>query len=471
MLAPFLLYQLKAAALFMLLYIFFRIFLAKESFHSFNRLVVLLSISIALVLPLCRIVIHLPDKSQILDNLSYVATAVQENPSDSVWPALLLSIYITGALAVLSAVAASIFSICRILRRAEKIQQPDGTVLAILDEQCSPMSWMKYIILSRKDYGEGAESIIIHEKAHVMRKHSLDVLFVDLFTAMQWFNPAAWMMREDLRSIHEYEADSYVIKSGIDAKQYQLLLVKKAFGPNGRSVSNNFNHGKLKKRITMMLNTKSPAYKALKFLYVIPLVFAGLAVNARTVYDVPDTLSADIFKESLKIEEYMENDMENDRENDREKDMENDRENDREGDSLPGDVKIYVDGQPASPDQIKSMDAEKISSVRVIKTDTENVLYVHTDADSGSRQPGEDAQEMTVRFSTSGSSAFDTHGDVSKIVITNTGTCSIPDMDVYVDGKKVEAESFTKIDSNDIESITVNKNGERPSVQIFMKKK
>lgn len=465
MLTPFLLYQLKLAALFMLLYVFFRIFLAKESFHAFNRVVILLSVLIALLLPFCRIAVHVP-ATHFLDSVSTAAAAAPATESALPWPALLLSFYIAGAVSVLAGVIASIFSILRILSGAEQIRQPDGTVLAIVDRKVSPMSWMKFIILSREDYEEGAESVIIHEKAHVMRKHSLDVLFADLFTALQWFNPAAWMMREDLRSIHEYEADSYVIKSGIDAKQYQLLLVKKAFGPNGRSVSNNFNHGKLKKRITMMLKTKSPAYKALKFLYVIPLVFAGLAVNARTVYDVPDTLSIYTENGSLKIEK----DMENDRENDREKDMENDRENDREGNILPKGVKIYVDGQPATPDQIKSMAPEKISSVSIIKNDTENVMYVYTDGYSGPRQSGEDTQGKTVVFSASGSPGNAAlQGKVNTIVINDTG--NISDMDVYVDGKKVEAKSFTKIDSNDIESVTVNKNGERPSVQIFMKKK
>lgn len=445
MLTPFLLYQLKVAVLFMLLYVFFRIFLAKESFHSFNRLVVLLSIFISVLLPLCRIAVHVPATFYVFDAVLSNGAAVSEPESVSLWPALFLSIYIAGVLAVLSAVIVSIFSVSRILSGAEQIRQHDGTVLAIVDHQISPMSWMKYIILSREDYESGAESIIIHEKAHILRKHSLDVLLADIFTAMQWFNPAAWMMREDLRSIHEYEADAQVLKSGIDAKQYQLLLVKKAFGANGRSVSNNFNHGKLKKRITMMLSPKTSALKALKFLYVVPLVFAGLALNARTVHDVPDTVSSFTVNGSMKIRA------------------------DKNNGVIPRDVKIYADGKLISQEQMKSLDPEKISSVVVIKNDSENAIYVYTDDYTGPRQSGGAVSDMKVKISTSGTSDDAAlQGKVNKIVINSTD--EMPDMDIYVDGKKVESESFTKISTNDIESITVDKNGERPSLQVFLKK-
>lgn len=444
MFLPFLLYQLKVAVLFMLLYIFFRLFLARESFHAFNRVVVLLSIFIASLLPVFRIAVHIPLPSRPLDDVLLGGAAVSEAGPGSLWPVLLLSIYIVGVLSVLASVMASIFSISGILSKAVKIPQQDGTVLAIVDRQVSPMSWMKYIILSKEDYAECAESILIHEKAHIFRKHSIDVLLADIFTAMQWFNPAAWMMREDLRAIHEYEADEQVIKSGIDAKQYQLLLVKKAFGANGRSVSNNFNNGKLKKRITMMLSPKTSAFKALKFLYVVPLVCAGLALNARTVYDVPDTLSNHTVNGTMRIKG-------------------------SNNATLSRDVKIYIDGQPVSKEQMNSLDPENISSVVVIKNDSENAIYVYSDDYTGPRQSGGAVSDMEVKISTSGTSDDAAlQGKVNKVVINSTG--EMPDMDIYVDGKKVEAESFTKISTNDIESVIVDKSGEKPSLQVFLKK-
>ena len=81
-----------------------------------------------------------------------------------------------------------------------------------------------------------------------------------------------------MQNIHEFEADETVIKEGVDAKQYQLLLIKKAVGTRLYSMANSFNHSKLKKRITMMLKEKSNPWARLKYLYVLPL--AAIAVTA-----------------------------------------------------------------------------------------------------------------------------------------------------------------------------------------------
>ena len=253
---PFLIYQLKLAAAFLLLYIFFRLFLAREPLHSFNRIAVLLSIVIAAVLPACVITFHV--EAAPLTAAVFSAGPVEPS-SDGPgfdWVSLLLAVYIVGAAAVLLSGIASVISLMRLISRGERLRQSDGTVVVLVDEPVAPMSWMKFIILSREDYSSDPEAIMVHEKAHIRLGHSVDVLLADLFTALQWFNPAAWMMRDDLRAIHEYQADEEVVKSGIDVKQYQLLLVKKAFGANGRSVSNNFNHGELKKKNYHDVNEK-----------------------------------------------------------------------------------------------------------------------------------------------------------------------------------------------------------------------
>lgn len=369
---PFLVYQLKVALLFLALYIFFRLFLSKESFHAFNRAVVLLSILLSLVLPFCVVTLHVSAAASPVQvpGLSEFVPSVQES-SGFDWAALLLAVYITGAAAVLLSVAASVISLLKLVSRGRKIRRKDGTVLVLVDSAVSPMSWMNYMIMPAEDSEAVSESIIIHESAHIRLHHSFDILFADLFTAMQWFNPAAWMMREDLRSIHEYEADEQVLKSGIDAKQYQLLLVKKAFGANGRSVSNNFNHGKLKKRIAMMLMKKSSAFKALKFLYVVPLVCLSLAVNARTVYKEPvrvtgsytlnGNISVNVAGDSSSVSSFM-----------------------------PENVKIYIDGKLVSNEEMQALDPEKISLVNVIRTGEESAIQIFTEDAEAADGAGKD---------------------------------------------------------------------------------
>ena len=107
---------------------------------------------------------------------------------------------------------------------------------------------------------------------------------VDILSAIQWFNPAVWMLRADLQELHEYEADDAVLRAGADIKEYQYLLIRKAVSKSGYSVANSFNHSILKNRITMMSKSKSPLARGLRALYLLPLVCLGIGLQAQTVY-------------------------------------------------------------------------------------------------------------------------------------------------------------------------------------------
>jgi TonB family protein len=144
---------------------------------------------------------------------------------------------------------------------------------------------MHYIVMNRSDYETNDAAILAHERGHIRLHHSWDLLLVDTLTALQWFNPAMWMLRSDLRAIHEYEADGAVLSLGINARQYQYLLITKAAGIGGYSLANGISHSTLKIRINMMLHKKSERRSLLKLLALIPIVGLALALNARTVTD------------------------------------------------------------------------------------------------------------------------------------------------------------------------------------------
>ena len=182
---PFLIYQLKLAAAFLLLYIFFRIFLSRESLHSFNRVAVLLSIIIAAVLPACVLTYHVDAASPAAAVFSAETAEPASDGQGFNWTFLLLAVYIIGAAAVLLSVFASIISLIRLMSRGERLEQSDGTVVVLVDEPVAPMSWMKFIILSREDYNSASGAVMVHEKAHIRLGHSVDVLLADLFTALQ----------------------------------------------------------------------------------------------------------------------------------------------------------------------------------------------------------------------------------------------------------------------------------------------
>ena len=287
-----LIYEGKAALALVTFYIFYRLLLSKETFHRFNRIVLLGTAAMAFVLPLCVITISktviLPAVSPVdtvVETVEGVITGTASVPQEPIWPAILLGIFVVGALAVMLMTVISIIKVMSIIRSGEHHTLDSGETLVITENGTAPFSWMKYIVLSREDYESGYSQILTHEKAHIALKHSWDLLFVDLITVLQWFNPVIWMLKSDLRALHEFEADDAVLRSGANIKEYQYLLIKKAVSKSGYSVANSFNHSTLKARITMMLNKKSSRMSAWKALYVLPLVGISLAATAKTKVD------------------------------------------------------------------------------------------------------------------------------------------------------------------------------------------
>lgn len=295
----FLIYDAKVAVLIAVFYMFYRLMLARETFHRVNRVVLLLTAVASFVLPLCVITMHetvtmeatplLTLDELSMDDVAPVAEPVVETP---LWQILLPIFFMIGMLATLGHTLMSMFRILILIKRSEKHPMPDGTTICVSgNAHVTPFSWMHYIVMNQSDYAEQNTAILAHERGHIRLRHSWDLLLVDTLTALQWFNPAMWMLRSDLRAIHEYEADGAVLSLGINARQYQYLLITKAAGIGGYSLANGINHSTLKNRINMMLHKKSNQTSLLKLAALIPIVGLALALNAKTVthyvYDEP----------------------------------------------------------------------------------------------------------------------------------------------------------------------------------------
>ena len=303
----FLLYDVKVALALLVFYLFYRFLLKKETFHRFNRVVLVGTAVLSFLLPLCIITIHKPiEAAPVVPEPTIVATELpaQElvpllEPAVPWWPTALTLLFWAGVAFVLAKVTLSILSIVRIIRQGRLVREEDGCKIIVTERDIDPFSWMKYIVLSGKDWEAPHESILAHEKAHIGLGHSLEVLLVDVLSALQWFNPAIWMLRADLQELHEYEADDAVLRAGTNIKEYQYLLIRKAVSKSGYSVANSFNHSILKNRITMMSKSKSPLSRGLRVLYLIPLTCIGLGMQARTIYVAPDKDNEKILSERL----------------------------------------------------------------------------------------------------------------------------------------------------------------------------
>lgn len=284
----FLIYDLRVAVLIAVFYLFWRLLLARETLHRLNRVVLLLTAVLSFVLPVCVITIHRSEVLTVTENeASALPTATVETLTavQPWWMTAAVVLFVLGAALTLGHTLASLVRVGRLIRQSELHQQVDGTVIAVTERELSPFSWMHYIVMSRSDYDHPDAAIMAHERAHICARHSWDVMLVDVLSVLQWFNPALWLLRSDLRAIHEFEADDAVLSQGIDARQYQYLLVRKAVAAHGYSVANSLSHSTLKRRINMMLKKKTNSRQWLRALYIVPVVAASLAVSARTVTD------------------------------------------------------------------------------------------------------------------------------------------------------------------------------------------
>ena len=286
----FFIYILKSSVCLVLFYLFFRLLLSKETFHRFNRMALLGVLFFSLLIPCIEVTTrHQVEVQQAVLSIEQLllmaeleATpanvgAVQETSAIS-WVQIVLLVYLAGILFLACRNIYSLICLFRLIHSGKHEKLEKGVTLVVHNQEIAPFSWMKYIVISRKDLEENGREILIHEMAHIHHRHLVDLLVADICIFFQWFNPGAWLLKQELQNIHEYEADETVINEGVNAKEYQLLLIKKAVGTRLYSMANSFNHSKLKKRITMMLKEKSNPWARLKYLYVLPL--AAIAVTA-----------------------------------------------------------------------------------------------------------------------------------------------------------------------------------------------
>jgi TonB family protein len=287
-----LVYMLKSSLCLAAFYLFYRLLLSSETFHRFNRIALVCLMLLSCLVPFVQLTVHnAPVVSRqllsvedmiMMASLNAEASAADIAARPALWPFVLLAIYIVGMVAFLVREVWSGCSMWRLIRSGEIVAEENGVKVVAIDGEVSPFSWMNYIILSREDYeNPDCRSILTHERAHIRLHHSYDILIADICIMLQWFNPASWLMKRELQQIHEFEADEAVLRSGINAKNYQLLLIKKAVGARLYSIANSLNQSSLKKRITMMFKKKSSPWARAKYAFVLPLTAVAVVAFAR----------------------------------------------------------------------------------------------------------------------------------------------------------------------------------------------
>ena len=281
-------YQLKVGLCLIAFYLVWKLLLSRETLHRFNRVLLLSVTALAFLLPWVKLTLNQPTvvSEGMIDIEGLFVMAVDDaEPSQSAswsWIGFAYIIYIVGVVVMLLWNGCNSWRLLRLLRRSSTQRLPGGELLHVMKDDVSPFSYFHHIVVSEQDMHDAAGEILTHEQAHIWLRHSFDVLFMDVVLLFQWWNPAAWLLRRELKQVHEYEADEAVLKRGVDAQQYQLLLIRKSVGDQLFSMANNFNYQSLKKRIRMMTMNKSSQWKTLRALAVVPVIALALLAFANT---------------------------------------------------------------------------------------------------------------------------------------------------------------------------------------------
>lgn len=203
--------------------------------------------------------------------------------------AALFYVYLFVAAFFILRIARELYAIARCYRKGRK-EKWNNLQLVWNDEYKASFSFFRLIFLNKKYLTvDDLDKVLAHEKVHATQYHSADLLLMQLMSALLWFNPFIWLMRNAVQLVHEYLADEEVLATGIDKVQYQQSLLDHITESRLLSVTSTFKHSLIKKRFLMMSAQKAAPVSKYRILVLMPvtaLMLLGVAcVNGQTVSD------------------------------------------------------------------------------------------------------------------------------------------------------------------------------------------
>ncbi len=249
----FLAYSLLASTLLIVVWAVYKCVLANTGCFRFNRILLLFCITLAFVAPIFRLNPFwvgdiMENNIEIAFNpveIAYIANTVSEQITP-IWD-YIVTLFLIGVIVMILYFFVSLVRLALFILKGEHIKQDDCRIILHRHNSVAPFAWCGYIMMPRRDWYEFGQMIVCHEKAHIECRHWIDLFFMQAAIIITWYCPAIWLLRNELHTLHEYEADSRVLASGIKREEYQIFLIKKTVGARFATLSNCLNHSSLKK--------------------------------------------------------------------------------------------------------------------------------------------------------------------------------------------------------------------------------
>lgn len=442
---PVLLYMLRSSIILSLFYGFYKLFFCKNTFHTVNRCLLIIILFISVILPFFHFDFlpnNVQEGSSYIMDLSLLESfdqlEVNQHSTVIPWILIISTILLSGALFFLCRYIIGLIQIIKIIQGSEKHLITYNINLCISDSEVAPFSWLNYIVISRRDYNTDIDGAIIrHEKVHILKNR---------------------LLKREIQSVHEFQADEEVINNGVDIKLYQLLLIRKSVGEHTFALANNFHKRDLHKRITMMIKTKTNNRKKWAYTAVLPVLLLSMIVlsipklNAQTVEEEPakpikvvrtlsmDSVLVEVDTDVVKISETKIDTLTRVR-----KEIQTEIQLRGEG---VDNLLYIVDGEKVTKEAIKKINPNDILAVNVLKSKASIEQY------------GEEGKDGVIIITTK------SNPNISEIEINEGVKKNIEKRLIIIDGEKMPKDFDLNIkDSTDIESVTVLK--DEPAVDKY----
>ncbi|MBO9594561.1 MAG: energy transducer TonB [Niabella sp.] len=264
-----------------LLYAYYLFFLKNRKLHRFNRFFLLGSFVLSMAVPFIKVPFYVSltkDSSISIQTLvkynelllpEVIVSARQSSGPEDVQVWYLL--YISIALFFFVKIAAGILTLVK-KRVNSNVQRWHSIRIIETKDPSAPYSFFNWLFWTRSmdEYSEAGQKILRHEYHHIRQWHSADVLFTEILTAMAWMNPFFWLMKNELKAVHEFSADAFAARDA-DEFEYAALLVTEAIHIKQKLLVHPFYNNQLKRRITMLTNTAHHRYYTLRQWMALPL--------------------------------------------------------------------------------------------------------------------------------------------------------------------------------------------------------
>jgi hypothetical protein len=292
-------YLIRSGAYLSLFYAFYWLVLRRETFFALNRVFLLGSAALSLVLPLLKVPSPFFKTVVYASALpAYAGTAAVASPArDAGLLGVLPAVYAAGAAFLFLLFIVRLARIALLVGRCGCVRQR-GLRIVLCGHPGESFSFFNFVFLNKSNIPDGdMDRILAHELAHVRQFHSFDIVFSELLTVIQWFNPFVWPYKSSLRETHEYLADRAVVAQGCGLARYQLLIVEQHVGGELLELASSFRTSQIKRRIVMLSKQETKGLARWKPLLILPLAVALVLVFAESrtvVKEGPDGQPASV---------------------------------------------------------------------------------------------------------------------------------------------------------------------------------